>query len=1099
MKAVRKKWKSQLTCGLVAAIILLSIAVLPYVSWAQPPAASLNNNSIYDELSGTVVNCILQDSDGFLWFGTQTGLYKYNGYSLKPYRLESSHANQFVSNFITSMCEDNSKNIWLGTFGGGLFKLNLQTEKHENLMSTGESPDSLIDNTIRAICKDDTGRLWIATQKGLDCLEPTSGHFIHYEVPSNQSQSIPAHTVTAICQDKAGILWIGTENRGINKLDPHTGTFLPLDNHSYPSGFISKLFMDKTGILWIIAGDRKLIRLDSSTGQIIAGEFPELKDFRVTFVCEDTSGNLWVGTYGNGVRVFDEDSGQFVKHTCDYSQIMSSCNYRVVCLYGDSSGNLWIGTEGNGINKINTNLNFSSYTSNQNSGIVFSDNVVLSICKDSSGMIWLGTANGGINKFDREQNRISYYKHDPDDSSSISHNTVSSICEDSQGTLWFGTLDGTLNRLDSVSGKFTHYSISQSENNNGSDNGILRIFEDRKGMIWACAANEGLIKLDRSTGQVTCFTNNPQDPDSIGSNHALSFAEDPSGVLWIGTNGGGLNKLDTASNKFTHYEIAIRDPASQTLNNYNINAIVNDQDLLWLATDKGLYKFNKNSGESVLVNDSPELSPLYILGLLKDDRDNLWLNTPGGLMKYNIHSGSFKKFSFTEGLQKNQYIPGAYYQSSDGEMFFGGTNGFSCFYAGKIKDNLHKPPIVITDFKIFDKSVDLADKDRISLTYKDSFISFSFAALDYANPLTNQYAYILEGFDTDWHYSGTRNYASYTNLAGGEYLLRIKAANNDGFWSEQGTQISLIISPPFWRTTWFIMAGFIIVFAALISYIKFRTRSIKRKSLALEREIAQRTIELEQANRQLRHTDEMKSSFLSMVSHEIRTPLSSILGFTELIAEKIENTVLPTIDLADSNHSKVKKAAEKISRDLRIIIDEGDRLSTLVNDLLDISKIESGKIDWHSEALDIVAIINQALLITKPAIENAGLTAQVMIEADLPAIPGNKDMLTQVFINLIANAAKFTQAGYIRIDAQRLGQEVLVSIQDSGVGIPEPHLAKVFEKFFKSQDRIKGERNAGIGMGLYICRQIIEKHRGRIWVDSVCGQGSIFYFTLPLQ
>jgi len=611
--------------------------------------------------------------------------------------------------------------------------------------------------------------------------------------------------------------------------------------------------------------------------------------------------------------------------------------------------------------------------------------------------------------------------------------------------------------------------------------------------LWVGTANSGLVRFDKRTGKYARFVNNQADPYSISSDHVLSMAADDSGILWLGTAEGGLDKVGPSSDQFTHYSISEGNSNDPTPNLY-INAIVNDRDILWLATDRGLFKFNKNSGKSVFINDSQEIANTFVSGLLKDGSGNLWLSTSNGLIKYNIKSNAFKKYESNKGLQRNYYTT-ACFMSADNEMFFGGSNGFTCFYPDKIKENTHKPPIVITDIKIYNTSIRSTDTGKVSLTYKDDFISFEFAALDYANPSRNQYAYKLEGFDTDWHYNGTRNYLSYTNLDAGEYILRIRGSNNDGLWNEQGTQIPLVITPPFWETTWFLVVVIIFIYAAVILVIKMRTRSLKLKSIELEHQIAERTKELYRANEQLRQADEMKSNFLSMVSHEIRTPLSAILGFVELVAGKIEKTILPNINLEDK---KVRKAAETINRDLTIILSEGDRLTTLVDNLLNISKIESGRVGQKGEMLDVLAVIEQALLIGKPMIEEAGLGIHLDIADDLPKISGDKDMLTQVFINLISNAVKSTGEGYIKISVKNSGGAILVAIEDTGAGIPEDHLQRIFEKYYKLEPSLaKNNKNNHLGLGLYICKQIIEQHGGMIWAESRLDKGSVFYFTIP--
>lgn len=1100
MRTFIKNHLKTITRLLMIVLCFFCLVILPCPSNGEADLALQSGDPLREGLAGRVVNCMLQDSNGFLWFGTQNGLYRYNGYSLKLYSFNSGYSNQFVSDFITSLAEDNDQNLWIGTLAGGLFKLNLQTGEYTNFHHSPDNSASLNDNAIRAIYKDSSGILWIGLQNtGLDCLDPVNGYFVHYENIFDNASSNTSYTINSICQDKSGTLWIGTLGGGLVKFEPQTGQFLHIKNQldapgSLTGNNISGLYMDRTGVLWIVSENGSLRRLDTSSERLLVTDFRELRDIRVTAIAEDATGALWVGTYGNGVGMLDRDSGKFTARECDFPSHNSSRSYRVLYLYADNSGNLWIGTEDSGIDKINTNLNFSSYISNTDGGAVFSDDVILSLYKDETGVVWLGTANGGINRFDRENKRVDYFKNDPGDQNSISSNAVSSIFEDSKGSLWFGTIDGTINRLEQASRKFARYKIKLVDGS-GYDNGIMMMHEGKNGIIWACAANGGLIGLDPNSGQYSQYINDAQRPDSISSNHVLAITEDGSGILWIGTAGGGLNRFDSSTGKFTHYSIEQSNSDTKMIN-YSVKAIVDDGEILWLATDKGLYQFYKASGKSVLKTDSQLNANTLIYSLLKDDQGNLWLSTTNGLIRYNRQNGYFYIYKFDGGLRINQYNAGTCSKSSDGEIFFGGTNGFNCFYPDQIKENTHRPPVVISDMKIFDQSSKLSNTGQVTLSYRDDFISFEFAALDYANPTKNQYAYMLEGFDRDWHYSGTRNYASYTNLDAGDYVLRVKAANNDGFWNEEGIQIKLSITPPFWETSWFIVLVIMLTLGLILAVIKQRTRTIKLRSIELEHQVAERTRELNRANESLRQADANKSSFLSMVSHEIRTPLSAIMGFTELITGKINQTILPHTDATDP---KVKKAVQTISRDLNIIMSEEDRLATLVDSLLNISKIESGQIDWESEVLDLAKVVEQALAITKPLIEKAGLDIYVDIENGLPKIQGNKDMLTQAIINLLSNAVKFTNEGFIKLGVHNAGENILVAIQDTGAGIHPDNLQRIFDRFNRAKSLPGGGRNnSGMGLGLYICRDIIEKHGGKIWAESQPGKGSSFYFLLPV-
>lgn len=1087
-----RKCFTRLACFLMPVLLISGAMILPSPSNGEPALPVHNGDALQPGLAGMVVNCILQDSRGFLWFGTQNGLYRYNGYSLKPFTFHSDDSDQLVSDFITSMAEDNAGNLWIGTLAGGLFKLDPQTGEYANFYHNPDNPGGLNDNAIRAIYKEPSGKLWIGLQnKGLDCLDPLTGLFTHYE---SSAGTITSNTVSSICQDKSGTLWIGTLGGGLNRFEPQTGQFRGVSISDDSPGRlvdnISALYLDKMDVLWIVSEEGSLNRFDTAADRLL-DKYTDLRDVRVTTVAEDMTGALWIGTYENGVGILERESGKYSARDSDFTSHDPSRNYRVLSLYPDSSGNLWIGTEASGIEKINTYLKFSSYQKNAFGGPGFNDDVILSVHKDRAGVIWLGTANGGINRFDRETRQVAYYKNDPGSKYSISSNAVTAIFEDSRGSLWFGTVDGTINKLEPASGNFVRYHVNMIGNSRGNDNGIMKLHEGSNGILWACAANGGLVGLDRNTGQYLQYINDPQSPDSISSNHVLSIAEDDTGTLWIGTGDGGLNSFKPSTHQFTHYNLGEDASGARSLN-YCVKAIVNDGAILWLATDRNLYQFDKASGKFVLITDQQNANTL-IYGLLKDGCGNLWLSTTNGLLRYNPENNKFTKYEFGGGLKVNQYIAGACSISGDGEIYFGGTNGFNCFYPDKIRDNTHKPPVMISDVKVFDKSKAISGNSQVSLSYRDNFISFEFAALDYANPMKNQYAYKLEGFDQDWHYSGTRNYASYTNLDAGDYLLRVKAANNDGFWNEEGTWIRLSITPPFWETGWFTILAAISVAGLIIVLIRLRTRSIKARSLELELQVAERTRELNQANERLRQADAAKSGFLSMVSHEIRTPLSAIMGFTELIAGKIEQVILPSIDSSDP---KVQKAAQTVSRDLNIIVSEEERLSTLVDNLLNISKIESGQIDWESEDLELDEIVQRALSITEPLIEKSGLDIGVNMAKDLPKIRGNRDMLTQAVINLLSNAVKFTGKGFIKLEVQNSDGQVLVSIEDSGVGIQPDLLERVFDRFYRVKS-LTGENKSGMGLGLYICRDIIEKHGGKIWAESQPGRGSCFYFILP--
>ncbi|MGB7439802.1 MAG: two-component regulator propeller domain-containing protein, partial [Coleofasciculaceae cyanobacterium] len=464
---------------------------------------------------------------------------------------------------------------------------------------------------------------------------------------------------------------------------------------------------------------------------------------------------------------------------------------KISSIYEDSKDNLWIGTYNSGLDKLDhATGQFIHYTHDSDNPNSISNNNIWSIYEDHLGTLWVGTGDGGLNKLNQKTGKFSHYTHNPDNPHSLSDNSIWSIYEDHQGTLWIGTFHGGLNKFDRKTGEFTHYQHNPDHPHSISDDNIFSIYEDQSGTLWIGTWNNGLNKFDRKTGKFTHYQHNPNNPNSLSYNRVMSMLEYPAGTLWLGTYGGGLDKFDIASETFTHY--TVRDG---------------------------------------LPNNS-------VVGILNDDAGNLWLSTGKGLSKFNPDKETFRNYDARDGLHGNEFDGiKAYAKAKDGEMFFGGLNGITSFYPEQITDNPHIPPILITDFRIFDQEVKLdtaiSQAQELKLSYKDNFFSFKFAALDYANPGKNQYAYKLEGFDKDWIYSGERRYAAYTNLDPGTYTLRVKGSNNDGIWNEEGTSLKITIIPPPWKTWWAYTLYILAVVGAICGYVKWKTAAQEKENQLL--------------------------------------------------------------------------------------------------------------------------------------------------------------------------------------------------------------------------------------------------------------------------
>jgi ligand-binding sensor domain-containing protein/signal transduction histidine kinase len=829
--------------------------------------------SLEQGLSDNTIFCITQDSKGFMWLGTHDGLNKYNGYDFTVYRHDPQDPDSLSDNIARSIYEDRLGVLWVGTDSGGLERFDRGNERFVHYQNDPDDPGSLGHNSVKAIYEDRSGVLWIGTGGGgLDRFDRETETFTHYQYDINDPNSLSHNFVTSIYQDQSGVLWIGTNGGGLNKFDQANEQFIhyqappddtqglddnsevSTDPHSLSNNYVMTVYQDQSGVLWI--GTRGgLDRFDIETEQFIhyrtdLDDHGSLSHNYVSTIYEDRSGVLWVGTGGGGLDRFDRENERFVHYQTNLDDPYSLSNDSVWSIYQDRSGVLWIGTGGGGLDKFDRETEkFTHYQTNLNDPHSLSHNNVTSIYKDRSGVLWIGTGGGGLNRFDRETGQFTHYQRDLSGLHSLSHNTVASIYEDQAGTLWIGTFGG-LNKFDRKSEQFVRYENNPNDPSSLNSNNVRPICEDQFGTLWI-GTNRGLARFDQETEKFTRYQNDPNDPNSLSHDNVLSIYKDRSGTLWIGTFGGGLNEFDWENERFIRYQ---NDPGDlSSLSDNNIASIYQDQlGVLWVGTfGGGLNKFNW--GKETFTHYRYEENGLpgdTVYGILEDDQGCLWLSTNNGLSKFNPQTETFKNYDVRAGLQGNRFNAGAYYKSSSGEMFFGGTNGFNAFYPDRITDNPYVPPVVLTSLTqdSQDAGIGKAVEDITEATFRwpNNFFEFEFAALSYVQPEKNQYAYMLEGFDQDWKYIETRRFGRYTNLPGRTYTLRVKGSNNDGVWNEDGLYVSITIVPPFWETWWFRGIFALVLVGGVIGGYRLRIRSVEMRNRELRTQVDERTRALEQ-------------------------------------------------------------------------------------------------------------------------------------------------------------------------------------------------------------------------------------------------------------
>jgi len=845
-------------------ILILTVIFTILISLSRPVSvcAAESDDIIFqhitteDGLSQSTINYLFQDSKGFIWFGTQDGLNNYDGYKLRIYKYDELNAHSLSDNFVTSIYEDKSGEIWVGTESGGLNKFERKTETFTHYKHDANNPMSLGTNRVLSIYEDKLGVLWIGTDDGgLNQFNRETEHFIHYTHNPADPHSLSDNTVLSIYEDHANRLWIGTDDGGLNQFNRETEQFIhythnPADPHSLSDNTVLSIYEDHADRLWIGTLNGGLNHFNYETEQFThykhePGNLNSLSSNTISAITEDQLKNLWLATsswygdsYGTKLDQFNLKTGR-IKHYTKDSVNSNDLNDTVFfsVLIGQSNI-LWIGTGFGGINKLDLKEpKFTYYKHEDRNPNSLNDNHVMSIYEDKSGIIWIGTDSGGLNKFDRKTEKFTHYTHEAYNRNSLSSNKVWSTYEDSKDIMWVGTLGGGLNKFDRETGKFTHYTHNPDDPTSLSHNTVNFITEDQAGNLWISTFGGGLNKFDREKGQFTHYTHNPDDSNSLSDNSTTLIHKDSSGTLWITTFNGGLNKFDRETEKFTRYT---HDPNNPNSLSYDRVLSINEypDGTLWLGTyGGGLNKFDIATETFTHYTENDGLPSNSVVGILADDNGNLWLSTGNGLSKFNPEAETFRNYDVGDGVQGNEFDGvKAYAKTKDGAMLFGGLNGFNLFYPDQVKDNPHIPPIVITDFRIFDQTVKLnpaiSVAKEIKLSYKDKFFSFKFAALDYTNPEKNQYAYKLEGFDHDWIYSGTRRYASYTNLDPGTYTFRVKGSNNDGVWNEEGTSVTITIIPPPWKTGWAYTLYGILIFGAIYGYVQWKTLAhIRENSL----------------------------------------------------------------------------------------------------------------------------------------------------------------------------------------------------------------------------------------------------------------------------
>lgn len=1034
------------------------------------------NYTVNNGMSSNTVWNIIQDDQGYMWFGTKNGLNRFDGHTFKIYQAHADLSTPSGNSFIHAICKYDSTRFWVGT-ADGLYIMDLVKESFTKVKALGS-------DLVFSILKDDRGYVWIGTRStGLYKYDIAKNRFYNYR-KRDREPSISHNQIRKLELDDDGNIWIGTFGEGVDVLNPVTGT-----------------------IRHIKAGN---------SDQQISSNF-------ILTLYKDLEGNMWIGTLSGGLNCWSKKENKFKIYKSGGADAISDNIIRAI--YQPDKNKLYIGTE-KGLNVLDLEQQkFTAYTNNINDPYSISDNAIYYIYPDKDGGIWVGTYFGGVNYFAKDSPGFNYYYH-TGASDALSGKAVSCFLEDMPGYFWVGTENGGLNYFDSHTGKFKKYPFSP-QHEKLSYNNIHALYKDKEGNLWVGTFSGGLNVINLKTGKIKHYLHNASDPTSLSSNSVYSITEDRKGNIWIGTV-KGVNIYDKERDAF------IRVTAMDLPNNCIYKIYEDALGNLWIATfesgvicrkagtDEWVQYATHNSGLSsnrvIALHDDGRGNiwigtdggglnklniftqkvtsflgrngiPTIVFGILNDNAGNIWLSTNDGILKFS--ENPFVVLSFTNAINFNNrlYNYNAYYKASDGKMLMGSINGLTTFYPEQITLFPDQNDIVpvLTSFRLFNEEVAFNKENAplnvapsyattIKLNYKQSVLSFGYAALSYKDPDRIKYAYKMEGFDANWNEVGTQRIATYTNLPPGSYTFKVKATDVYGNWSKSTADVKIVIKPPFYRTT-FAYILYVILIASSIWLLKnyYRRREQAKNAIKLERMKAQKEHEFYQ----------QKIDFFTTMAHEIRTPLSLIMAPLEKL-------------LTTENNPETLKQ-------LTVMEQNTDRLLTLVNQLLDFRRIESDIYTIKKERIELVSYIHSLYSRFSPTAQQKGLKFHMSTEVNQLYMDADTEALQKIFSNLFINAFKFAQSNVeIRISLPEVDENsvkvVAISVKDDGVGIPEGDLSQVFTPFFKvSSPDHKIKNIGGAGIGLSLAKALVEKHQGAINVSSRQGGPTVFTVTIPFE
>jgi signal transduction histidine kinase/ligand-binding sensor domain-containing protein/CheY-like chemotaxis protein/HPt (histidine-containing phosphotransfer) domain-containing protein len=1067
---------------------------------ADTPPLVLEHLTTEDGLPQATVMTTLQDSQGFVWLGTEDGLVRFDGRELYRYARSRNETGSLPGSYVWQVAEDAATNLWIALDGAGVAKWDRRTDRFTSYRHDASEPSSLASDRVRAVLVDAQGFVWIGTlDAGVDVLDPATGNIEHLRQDANNAGSLASDRVNTLTLDRAGGVLISTDG-GLNRWDAATRTMTrvgPLPG--YPGSLhgkrISRVVEDQSGTYWIGTFDAGLVHMDRD-GRILATFRHDPRDAAslgsddVRALLEDRSGRFWVGT-ADGLALLDRFTGKFSHHRHDANDNASLRDSFVMSLYEDPAGLVWVGTRTGGVSRWDPR----SWELGGHRPAWLENQPITAFADAADNNVWIASLAAGLVRFDPATGVATPLDTLVGREAAVGDAPVTSLRQDRRGALWIGTMGGGLKVLTREAG-VESIPVGAGDARSLAVDGVLAILESRSGAIWLGTYGGGANVLDPATRAVRQLPYGAA-PGAVSAPIVTAIAEDARGNLWLGTEGGGLN-LARADGTVLH--VFRNDPAKpSSLPANTVYAVaVDGNGHVWIATDGGgLARVvdplaAPGAIEFQVLSRADGLSSDTLYGIVPDARGRLWLSGNAGLMRLDPETGAIKTYHREHGLQGEEFSFGAYFRLRDGRVAFGGAGGFNIFDPATLSENGQPPRVALTNVDVLGVRAGGATpfwlRDLVSLDYRGTIVSLDFGVLDFTSPEHNRLAFRVAGLTDDWIDLGAQRRVTLTNLDPGDHVLEVRAANADSVWSTTPLELTIHRDPAPWASP-AAYAFYGLVVLGFVAHRLYRHRQKIREMVQarerLEAEVQLRTRELTESNRQLAEAARAKSDFLDRMSHELRTPMNGVVGMTELLTRT-------ALSATQSHLTKTIRSSAQI-------------LLQIVNDLLDLSKIRAGKVALEKLPIDLAQVLEECTSIFAGAADNKGIEL-VVCPPGRPqrVLLGDPLRLRQVLMNLVGNAVKFTERGEVvvradlePVDGDRDRATVRLAVTDTGIGMDAAAMGKIFEPFAQA-DETTTRRFGGTGLGLAICRELADLMGGTITVESQPGVGSTFHLSLPI-